>query len=189
MHYTSNGIAQSDQTKIGLKFAKEDDVTHVVMTKEAANHRFRIPANADNHVVEASYRFSQPMTLTTMFPHMHLRGKSFSYEAEFPDGKKEKLLSVPQYDFGWQAAYKLAEPREFPKGTVIRCRATFDNSGENLSNPDPSKAVTWGDQTWEEMMIGYFDATIPKSQFHPEAPAAGQGQGRGAIIRRLLGRG
>ncbi len=95
-----------------------------------------------------------------MTPHMHLRGKSFRYEAVYPDGRREILLDVPKYDFNWQLKYILAEPKRMPRGTVLHCTATYDNSEDNLVNPDPSKAVRWGDQSYEEMMIGFFD-TIP----------------------------
>ena len=94
-------------------------------------------------------------------PHMHLRGKSFSYAAHFPDGRKETLLDVPQYDFNWQTAYRVARPVSLPRGAYLQCTAHFDNSENNLSNPDPTKTVRWGDQTWNEMMIGYFDVAIP----------------------------
>jgi hypothetical protein len=90
-------------------------------------------------------------------PHMHLRGKDFEYRAEYPDGRKEILLSVPHYDFGWQTEYRLAEPALLPKGTTLHCTAHFDNSSNNPANPDSKKEVTWGDQTWEEMMIGWID--------------------------------
>jgi hypothetical protein len=90
-------------------------------------------------------------------PHMHLRGKDFLFEATYPDGKKEVLLSVPRYDFNWQSVYRAAKPLAMPKGTKLRCVAHFDNSGKNPNNPDPSKPVFWGDQTWEEMMVGWFD--------------------------------
>jgi hypothetical protein len=88
---------------------------------------------------------------------MHLRGKDFMFEAIYPDGKTEVLLSVPRYDFNWQSIYRLAKPREVPKGTTIHCLAHFDNSDNNPNNPDPTKTVYWGDQTWEEMMIGWMD--------------------------------
>jgi len=107
----------------------------------------------------------------TLTPHMHLRGKSFRYEAEQPDGTREVLLDIPRYDFNWQLRYRLAEPKLLPKGTKLECTAHFDNSAENLANPDPTQAVRWGDQTWEEMMIGYFgtlpvepDVNVPASQ-------------------------
>jgi hypothetical protein len=102
------------------------------------------------------------MTLLSMFPHMHYRGQSFDYEFRFPDESTEKLLSVPSYDFNWQNVYELSKPRHLPAGTQLTCTAHFDNSEKNLANPDPNKAVSWGDQTWEEMMIGYFNVAVPK---------------------------
>jgi hypothetical protein len=92
---------------------------------------------------------------------MHLRGKAFKYVASYPDGKSEILLDVPNYDFNWQNGYELATPKKIPKGTRIKCTALFDNSENNIANPNPKKAVRWGDQTWEEMMIGYFNVAIP----------------------------
>jgi hypothetical protein len=98
------------------------------------------------------------MLLLAMFPHMHLRGKAFRYTAIYPDGKQEVLLDVPRYDFAWQNSYEYIEPKRMPRGTRLFCEAWFDNSEDNLANPDPTASVRWGDQTWEEMMIGYFDA-------------------------------
>jgi hypothetical protein len=109
-------------------------------------------------------------------PHMHLRGKSFRYTATFPGGKQEVLLSVPAYDFAWQSVYRLAEPRRIPKGTRIDCQAHYDNSSKNPANPDPSRKVVWGDQTFEEMMIGYIDVAFldrtPEAAKRPVAPPA-----------------
>jgi hypothetical protein len=90
-------------------------------------------------------------------PHMHLRGKDFEYRVVFPDGRSEVLLSVPRFDFNWQSNYRLEKPLRLPVGTRIDCTAHFDNSTANPNNPDPTKEVRWGDQTWEEMMIGFVD--------------------------------
>jgi hypothetical protein len=90
-------------------------------------------------------------------PHMHLRGKDFLYELVYPDGRRETLLSVPRFNFNWQSAYRFVEPAGVPKGSTIHCVAHFDNSKKNPNNPNPNKPVTWGDQTWEEMMIGWTD--------------------------------
>jgi len=97
--------------------------------------------------------------MLAMFPHMHLRGKAFRYTALYPSGESEILLDVPHYDFAWQNHYELSEPKQMPAGTRLHCEAWYDNSENNLANPDPTVTVRWGDQTWEEMMIGYFDAT------------------------------
>lgn len=165
MHYTPNGKPQQDRSCIGLIFAPASEIKYEVTTQKAANPRFRIPPGDPNHKVEANYTFDKDSLLLAMFPHMHLRGKSFRYTATYPDGHEEILLDVPHYDFNWQNAYELAEPKRIPAGTHIHCVAHFDNSPQNWANPDPSAAVRWGDQTWEEMMIGYFDCTpVGKSE-------------------------
>jgi copper type II ascorbate-dependent monooxygenase-like protein len=105
--------------------------------------------------VRSSFTFNEPAQLYSFMPHMHLRGKDFEYKAVFPDGTSKILLSVPHYDFSWQTYYVLKDPIAVPKGTRIECVAHFDNSTNNKYNPDPTKAVKWGDQTWEEMMIGW----------------------------------
>lgn len=156
MHYTPNGTAGTDLSSIGLVFAKEPP-KHEVKTRSVQNPRFEIPAGEANHVVTASSPVRKDIVLLSMSPHMHLRGKSFEYVAVFPDGRKQKLLSVPAYDFNWQTHYKLAEPLRLPAGSRIECKAVFDNSADNPNNPDPKSPVRWGDQTWEEMMIGFLD--------------------------------
>lgn len=171
MHYTPNGTPQSDQGKLGLIFADPNSIRCQVATRGAANRRIDVPPHANDYRLEASHRFAQDGLLLAMFPHMHLRGKSFRFEAIKPDGQREILLDVPRYDFGWQNAYVLAEPKLMPKGTVIHCQASYDNSAANKSNPDPSARVRWGDQTWEEMMIGYFDvAMVGTSSETPATP-------------------
>ena len=162
MHYTPNGTRTTDISKIGLVFEDAEKVTHRVLTKLAIETDFRIPPRADNHRVKAVERIQRPSELLALFPHMHYRGKSFTYEIELPGGKREMLLSVPNYDFNWQNAYVLEKPRQLPKGTRIHCVAHFDNSKKNLANPNPNKSVYWGDQTWEEMMIGYFDVAVKR---------------------------
>lgn len=160
MHYTPNGKAQQDISSVALKFADPKSVKKEVATVQAINQRFAIPPNANNHRVEAGYRFEKDTNLLAMFPHMHLRGKAFRYTAKYPDGKEEILLDVPRYDFNWQNGYAYAEPKLMPAGTRMVCVAHFDNSEANLANPNPKETVRWGDQTWEEMMIGYFDVTL-----------------------------
>ncbi|MGI9518818.1 MAG: redoxin domain-containing protein [Pirellulaceae bacterium] len=161
MHYTPNGVATTDISSVGLKFADPDEITHRVVTWKAHNEDFRIPAGDDNHRVNARFRFPRDAELLSLFPHMHLRGKAFRYTATFPDGEQEVLLDVPAYDFNWQNAYRLAEPMSIPSGTRFKCQAWFDNSSGNIANPDPTASVRWGDQTWEEMMIGYFNVAVP----------------------------
>jgi len=157
MHYTPTGEAQSDRSSVGLVFADATKVRRQVGTEKADNHAFRIPPGAGNHKVEANHRFGRDMVLYSMFPHMHLRGKAFRYTAIYPDGKQEVLLDIPRYDFNWQLCYILEEPKRMPSGTKMFCEAWYDNSEDNIANPDPTAEVRWGDQTWEEMMLGYFD--------------------------------
>jgi peroxiredoxin len=161
MHYTPIGNPQKDKSSIGLAFIDEEDVTHQMSTTHAINPRFEIPPHAEDHVVEAKSTFRRDAVLLSLFPHMHMRGKSFRYELTYPDKTSEILLDVPFYDFNWQTSYILAEPMLIPKGSVLRCTAYYDNSEKNLANPDPSQAVRWGEQTWEEMMIGWYDIGVP----------------------------
>jgi hypothetical protein len=159
MHYTPNGKAQTDRSSVGLKFVDAQSVKHQVVTGRAVNPRFVLRPNAAGQKVEAVQRLDEDMLLLAMFPHMHLRGQAFRYDAILPNGARETLLDVPRYDFAWQNSYVFAEPKKLPAGTTIHCTALFDNSADNRSNPDPSATVRWGDQTYEEMMIGYFSAT------------------------------
>ena len=158
MHYTPNGTAQSDRSMVGLIFAKEPP-KHIVRTRTILNRSFAIPPGAANYKVVSTHgeKFARDAVLLSFMPHMHLRGKSFEYKAVYPDGTEEILLSVPRYDFGWQSTYRLAEPKRIPAGTRIVCTGHFDNSAGNPNNPDPTKLVRWGDQTWEEMLIGWVD--------------------------------
>jgi hypothetical protein len=121
------------------------------------NNAFAIPPQAPNHPVESEWTAPRDTLLLSFMPHMHLRGKDFEYRVEYPNGKSETLLSIPRYDFNWQTMYRVERPLHLPKGTRIRCTAHYDNSSANPANPDPNKEVTWGDQTWEEMMIGWVD--------------------------------
>jgi mono/diheme cytochrome c family protein len=158
MHYTPNGKEAKDRSQVGLIFykGKEPPQWHSI-TRGVSNGNFVIPPGDANHLVESDWVVPRNTLLLSFMPHMHLRGKDFEYRAEYPDGRKEVLLSVPRYDFNWQASYRLAQPVLLPKGTRIHCTAHFDNSANNPANPDPKKEVTWGDQTWEEMMIGWVD--------------------------------
>lgn len=164
MHYTPNGSEQTDTTKLGLLFADVDQVDKEVITTEIGNEQLAIPPGADNHVVTATSRLTtKEVTLLSLSPHMHLRGKAFRYELVLPTGEREVLLDVPAYDFNWQTRYALSEPRRVPAGSVIHCRAVYDNSTANLANPDPTKTVHWGDQSWDEMMLGFFDVILPRN--------------------------
>ena len=102
---------------------------------------------------------------------MHVRGKDFYYELRYPDGRVEPILSVPRYDFAWQTTYVFREPKQLPKGTVMHCVAHFDNSDANLNNPDPNQRVRWGEQTWEEMMFGWFEMALADQDLtQPQPP-------------------
>jgi hypothetical protein len=169
VHYTPNGSEQFDHSKLGLIFADPKTITHEVKTVSAAGKSLAIPPGDNNYRIEAATTIREDdLLVLNLMPHMHLRGKSFFYEAIFADGRKETLLDVPRYDFNWQTAYRLADPKALPQGTKVHCVAHFDNSAENLNNPDPTKTVRWGDQTWDEMMIGYFDVAVPIGQANEE---------------------
>jgi hypothetical protein len=174
LHYTANGTAGSDKTRIGLIYAKEAPKVRSIQLG-ASNPGFKIPANDPNYEVKSQIELEQTVTLSDFMPHMHFRGKDFKYDIIYPDGRTETLLSVPKYDFNWQLGYRLAQPIVLPKGTRIECTAHFDNSANNPYNPDPTKDVRWGDQTWEEMMIGWFSVSVdPKANIaglmKPERP-------------------
>ena len=175
MHYTTNGTVMKDRTKIGFVFAKEP-AKREVLTGNAMNTRFAIPAGDGNHEVKASKTFDEDVLITSFMPHMHVRGKAFTYTAVYPDGRAEILLNVPKYDFNWQHTYIPKQPLVLPKGTRLDCVAYFDNSEKNKYNPDPSKVVRWGDQTWEEMMIGWYTFTRAEALAKPMAAASSPGQ-------------
>jgi len=163
MHYTTIGQATSDRTSIGVIYAKEPP-KRMLDGGAVMQVAFAIPPGADSHEVKASQTLTKDTLLTAMMPHMHARGKDMTYVARYPDGRVETLLSVPKYLFDWQTNYQLAEPKRLPKGTVIEVIAHFDNSAKNIYNPDPTETVRWGDQTWEEMMIGFFTTVVDASQ-------------------------
>ncbi len=160
MHYTPNGSPTDDRSYLGVKFTDKANVRKRLRGRLAVDQKFKIPPGVSDHEVKAAYVARQDENLISLTPHMHLRGKSFRYDATFPDGRQQTLLSVPNYDFNWQLKYVLKEPLTLPKGTLVQCTAVFDNSEGNMTNPDPSKTVTWGDQSFEEMMIGFMD-TVP----------------------------
>jgi hypothetical protein len=159
LHYTPNGKPAVDKTTVGLVFAKEEPKQRIV-TLTATQARFAIPPNDPNYEVKSQFTLQEDSNLVWLMPHMHLRGKDFIYTAVYPTGEKQVLLSVPKYDFSWQLSYDEAQPVVLPKGTRIECVAHFDNSVNNKYNPDPTKEVRWGDQSWEEMMIGWFGVAI-----------------------------
>jgi len=160
MHYTADGSAGTDISRIGLVFSKTPPAERM-LTINSANVVFSLPPGAPDTQVNSKMTLQQDATLVNLLPHMHFRGASFEYRATYPDGTKEVLLRVPHYDFNWQLTYDLVSEKKLPKGTLIECEAHFDNSPNNRFNPDPTKEVHYGEQTWEEMMIGFFDVAVP----------------------------
>jgi len=160
MHYTANGTETLDRSRVGIKFATSPPKERVINTF-VANPNLRIPAGEANARVVARVPIHADTTLESMFPHMHVRGKSMEYRAIYPDGTKEVLLNVPKYDFNWQLSYIPAKPKKLPRGTTLEIIAHYDNSPNNRFNPDPTKEVRWGDQTWEEMLAAFVDFSIP----------------------------
>jgi tetratricopeptide (TPR) repeat protein len=171
VHYTANGKAGTDRSRLGLVFTAEPPKQRVY-TLSAFNDRFKIPAGDADYRVDSEFEMGTQVELTSMQPHMHSRGKDFEFRVIYPTGKVETLLRVPNYSFSWQLAYYPVNPIVLPKGTKIECIAHFDNSPNNPNNPDPSKDVSWGDQSRDEMMIGFFsvafDANVPLKELFPE---------------------
>ena len=159
IHYTTNGRTASDRMSVGLVF---DPVAprKRVLTLQLTNDKFVIPPGDPDHRVEVHGTLPNAALLLSFFPHMHLRGKTFEYNIAIPGQQKKTLLRVPHYDFHWQLSYCLSQPMSLPARTYIQAVATFDNSRNNPHNPDPDAAVTWGEQTWAEMMVGFFDIAV-----------------------------
>lgn len=163
VHYTPIGTPQEDLSLLGLVFADPEKITHELKTYSTVRTHLEIqPYLADQRfLAEMREREQLPeSTLLAFSPHMHLRGKSFRYDLVTPGGDRQTLLDIPEYDFNWQTTYMLAEPLKIEAGSKIACEAVFDNSEKNLNNPDPSKKVGWGDQTDDEMLIGYFHYAV-----------------------------
>lgn len=162
MHYTANGRAATDQTSIGMIFAKEPPKQRVI-TLQLTNSHFHIPPGDPSYRVEARGTIPNDALLLSFFPHLHLRGKEFEYNIVHPAPggryRIEPLLKV-NYNFYWQLSYRLTEPRFLKAGTELQAVAIFDNSRKNPHNPDPDAEVTWGDQTSDEMMVGFFDIAV-----------------------------
>lgn len=177
IHYTTNGKPAVDRSKIGLTFAGEPPAKRVY-TLAVATDRFVIPPGAPDYEVQSKFVLQSDASLISMNPHMHLRGKSFEYRVILPSGEDETLLRVSHYLFAWQMPYILTKPLLLPKGTRIECTAHFDNSPNNPTNPDPKAEVRWGDQSWEEMMVGFMDVAFdahldPMDLYRPRRQAAG----------------
>jgi thiol-disulfide isomerase/thioredoxin len=160
IHYTPNGRATTDQMKIGLIFAKTP-VRYEMQTVALADHRLNIPPGVADHVESTQRPLPIDLSVTALMAHMHVRGKAFKFEVTYADGKTETLLDIPRYDFNWQLRYDYATPKVLPRGSTVKVTAIFDNSTGNPANPDPSKTVKWGPQTYDEMMIGYFEIQVP----------------------------
>lgn len=163
IHYTPNGTATEDQTKLGMVFAKKPPQYEVRNTGIADTH-LNIPPGADNHPESTTLKVPVDVHVLGFLPHMHLRGKAFRYEATTPDGKTATWLDIPRYDFNWQLVYRYAEPQLVKKGTVIKVTGWFDNSKDNPANPDPAKTVHWGPQTYDEMLLGYVEYYVEGGQ-------------------------
>jgi hypothetical protein len=159
MHYTVNGKPTKDQTSIGIVFAPGEPTERIVTTA-AVNNRFTIPAGDGNFKAEAIIPVANEMTMLSLFPHMHLRGKGFQYDLIYPNGETKTLLRIDHWSLAWQLSYKLAEPIRLTPGMKVKATAWWDNSANNPSNPDPSKDVKWGDQSWEEMLVGFYDVAV-----------------------------
>jgi hypothetical protein len=155
IHYTPNGKATTDVTRMGLYFYDKPP-KHSLDMVLILNTSFSIPANTKLYSDSIQQVFDRDIILYSLLPHAHLRGRAAKFTAHYPDGREEILLSVPQYDFKWQPLYALNPPKLIPAGTRVVLDMTWDNSAQNPANPDPSKVVRWGDQTWEEMNVGWF---------------------------------
>ncbi len=181
MHYTPSGSPQKDRSSIGLMFAERAKVKQEVSTMSVDTQLLLIPPMVSDYPVTCWRTFRQDTELLSLYPHMHVRGKAFRYEAHYPDGTKEILLDVPRYDFNWQQTYVFATPKFIPKGTKMRCIAHYDNSPDNIANPDPKRLVHFGEQTWDEMLIGFMEAmpasqsTAPAAVRTAQAPKSGSG--------------
>ena len=176
VHYTTNGKPGLDRTGVGLIFAKAP-VEKRVITAGAFARGLVIPPGDPNFESKASFTFREDSHIDSLHPHMHLRGKDMLFRLVYPDGSSKILLSVPRFDFNWQLTYFLKDPVAAPKDSRLEVIAHHDNSPNNRFNPDPTKEVRWGDQTWDEMMIGYFDYTLDKQNLL-KPPATTSGDGR-----------
>jgi len=173
MHYTTTGVAAKDRTKVGLWFAKAPIEKRVITQGVFVDpQKLVIPPGDANFESRSSFTFPEDVHIQLFMPHMHVRGKDFIYTLVYPDGTKKVLLNVPKYDFNWQLTYLTKEPIAVPKGSRIECVAHHDNSANNKFNPDPTVTVRWGDQTWEEMMIGWIDYTIDSQNLRTQQTAS-----------------
>lgn len=185
MHYTANGEETTDQSMVGIIFA-DSPPRYLAQVSAVANIGFRIPPNAENHYVKAQRRFREDTEIIALMPHMHYRGSSFKYTLVRKDRSKEVVLNVPKYDFAWQLHYDLETPIVVKEGESLVCEATFDNSSNNPDNPDPSREVTFGEQSWEEMMIGWFTEIKENTNFNGHNQAYIEDIGNELIEQKVL---
>ncbi|MBL4819874.1 MAG: redoxin domain-containing protein [Gammaproteobacteria bacterium] len=157
LHYTTSGKETTDTTKIGIYFYPEGEIPAERMSRGVANSfAVDIPAQAKDHEMEITTVVPQDAYIQSFLPHMHFRGKRMNFTAVYPDGREELIMSVPNYSFNWQLSHELEEPLLVPAGTKIVARGAFDNSSQNNFNPDPNTPVYWGEQSWEEMFMGFY---------------------------------
>jgi hypothetical protein len=162
LHYNTTGKPETDRSELGLYFLNSAP-RMVLETRTAENRDLNIPPGEADARSFCIYHFKRDTLIFDLIPHMHLRGSWFKYEALYPDGKRETLLSVPHYDFNWQTEYRFAEPKRVPAGTWMLCTGAHDNSTTNPSNPDTKRRVKWGLQSHEEMFMGFMNvAEIPQ---------------------------
>jgi mono/diheme cytochrome c family protein len=159
IHYTANGKPESDRTAVGFIFAKQPP-TQEVHSASFSNPQLAIPPRANDHRVDSMIEFTEDAHIIALFPHTHLRGKSWEYRLTYPDGREDVVLSVPRYDFNWQTYYQYARPIAAPKGSKLLAIAHYDNSANNKANPNPDVEVRWGDQTWQEMQYSGITYTV-----------------------------
>ena len=164
MHYTATGKPESDVSKLGLVLAKADPKKRYYFHAGPTASNLAIPAGDGHAEVVSEVTLAQPGRLTYAQPHMHLRGKAMDMQAVYPDGSKETLFNVPRYDFNWQQLYEFGSGKKAPKGTRIEVTGTWDNSEANKFNPNPKVDVKWGDQSWEEMLLGLVTLKIDPNQ-------------------------
>ena len=158
MHYTTSGKESVDATEIGIYFYPEGEVPAERMAGGIGNDfTIEIPAQAKDHAMEITTVVPQDAYIHSLMPHMHFRGKRMDFTAVYPDGSEELILSVPNYSFNWQLTHSLEEPLFVPAGTRIVAKGAFDNSSQNPYNPDPNSTIYWGEQSWEEMFMGFYN--------------------------------
>ena len=167
VHYTANGKGETDQSSVGMVFAKQAPQREI-HNSAILNPMMKIGAGVSDQAIDTAVEFKDDAHITALFPHTHLRGKSWEYRLIYPDGRSEVVLSVPKYDFNWQTYYVYAKPLAVPKGSRLEATAHYDNSANNPSNPDPKIDVRWGEQTWEEMQYTGITYYVD----HPESAPA-----------------